>query len=127
MSRLIEYIVVNNSSDIQFFASDIDSNIVATEFFKLKDQVKGEAYATLHVITKDKLNDIKAKATFAISDGFLPKIGSQEFIINSSKKPKKQSNSKIVNKLRNKFKDIKITLANITNIEYFLFKFIRFF
>lgn len=113
-----KYNIANNSSDIQFFASDIDSNIVATEFFKLKDQVKGEAYATLHVITKDKLNDIKAKATFAISDGFLPKIGSQEFIINSSKKPKKQSNSKIVNKLRNKFKDIKITLANITNIDF---------
>ena len=112
------YNIKRHSSDIEFFASDIDSNEVATNFFRLKDQVEGSAFATLHVITKNKLNDIKAKATFAIADGFLPKIGSQEFIINSSKKERKIYNSKIANKLREKFKDIKISLSKITNIDF---------
>ena len=106
-----KYNIKKYSSDIEFFASDIDSNIVATNFFKLKNQIEGSAFATLHFISKDKLNDIKAKATFAMSDGFLPTIGSQEFIVNSSKKPSKSW-------IMNKFKDIKICLSKITNIDF---------
>ena len=105
------YNVKNYSSDIYFFASDIDSDEVATNFLNLKNQVKGSAFATLHLITKNKLNDIKASADFAISDGFLPSIGSQEFIINSSKKPSKSW-------IMNKFKDVKISLSKITNIDF---------
>ncbi len=109
------YNLSNHSSDIEFFASDIDSDEVATNFFKLKNQVEGDAFATLHVITKNKLNDIKAKATFAISDGFLPSIGSREFIINSSKHKAKSKllNNKIVQKL-----NIKLTLSKIINIDF---------
>ncbi len=101
------------SSDIQFFASDIDSNEVVTNFFKLPNQVEGDAFATLHVITKNKLNDIKAKATFAIADGFLPTIGSQEFMINGSKTKKKKKLPKLLSKINFKF-----TLSKISNIDF---------
>lgn len=97
------YNIANHSSNIEFFASDIDSNEVATHIFKLPDQIQGNAFATLHIITKDKFNDIKAKATFAVSNGFLPKIGNQEFMVGKSK---------------NKKHTKKLTLSKITNIDF---------
>ncbi len=106
------YNLANHSSDIQFFASDIDSNKVATEIFKLPNQIQGEAYATLHLITKNKLNDIQAKATFAISDGYLPKIGNQEFVLGSAKAKKKQKPT-LLSKL-----NIKLSLSKIINIDF---------
>jgi len=84
-----KYDMNDYSSDIEFSASDIDSDEVATNFFKLPDLVEGSAYATLHLKTKNKLNDIKADATFAIKDGYLPDIGSREFIIDASKSSRK--------------------------------------
>lgn len=102
-----EYNVKNHSSNMQAFASDIDSNVAATRFFKLKDQIQGIAFATAHLITKNKLNDIKADVVFAIDDGFLPKLGSTEFIINKSK-----------NKDNNKKKKWKFTLSKISNIDF---------
>ena len=62
-----ESTTLNHASDINFYASDIDSNEVVTNIFNLPDQVKGSAYATLHLISKNKLNDILAYATFATS------------------------------------------------------------
>ena len=94
------YNLNNDSSDIQFFASDIDSNDVATHMFKLPNQIEGLAYATLHLITKNKLNYINAKATFAVKDGSLTKIGTREFSIkrkNKNKPAKKYVLSKITN------------------------------
>ena len=76
-----KYNVKSHASDINFYASDIDSNEVVTNIFNLPDQVKGSAYVTLHLISKNKLNDILAYATFAIKDGYLPKLGSKEFIL----------------------------------------------
>ena len=105
------YHVKKHSSDIQFFASDIDSNVVATNFFNLPDQIKGSAFASMHVITKNKLNDVKAEANFAIDEGYLPKIGSTEFMIDNSKKKK--------NSITQKSKDVfKFTLSKITNIDF---------
>lgn len=104
------YNLIEHSSDIHFFASDIDSNEVATRIFNLPNQVQGSAFATLHLLTKNKLNDIKASAMFAIDDGFLPKLGSKEFIISKSKSKKKL---KILN-----FDKIKFSLAKITNIDF---------
>lgn len=104
------YDLIEHSSDIHFFASDIDSNEVATHIFNLPNQVQGSAFATLHLITKNKLNDIKANAMFAIDDGFLPKLGSKEFIISKSKGQKK---IKILN-----FDKIKFSLSKITNIDF---------
>lgn len=90
------------SSNIWFYASDIDSNVVLTEFFHLPNQVEGIAYATLHAITRNKLEDVKAHATFAISDGFMPKIAEREIFIgkkrpDGTKKGHKYTLSKIIN------------------------------
>lgn len=97
------YNISNHSSNIEFFASDIDSNIVMTDFFKLPNHVCGDAFATLHVITKDKLNDVKAFATFAISNGYMPQIANQEFFIGH----KKDGTTKH-----------KVTLSKITNFDF---------
>ena len=101
------YDVKRHNSDIYFFASDIDSNEVATNIFNFKDQINGSAFATLHLKTKDKLNDIKAHATFAISDGYLPQLGSTEFMVGQSQK------HKFLNKIKKSF-----TLSKITNIDF---------
>lgn len=100
------YYLSNYSSNIKFFASDIDSNVVLTEFFHLPNQVKGTAYATLHAITTNKLNDVKAIATFAISDGYMPQIAEKEFFIT-----KKKKDGTIKRK-------IKISLSKITNLDF---------
>ena len=97
------YDVKKHDADIYAFASDIDSNAAATKFFKLKDQVEGIAFATAHLITKNRLNYTKADINFAIDDGFLPKLGSREFIISKSK---------------NKKKKFKFTLDKISNIDF---------
>ena len=107
------YNIKNHSSDIQFFASEIDSDEVATKMFKLPDQIKGEAFATLHIITKNKFNDIKAKATFAIADGYLPKIGTHEFVIKNKENNKPSRISKFIEK-----HNIELSLSKITNIDF---------
>ena len=96
------YDLGHHSSNIWFYASDIDSNVVMTEFFHLPNQVKGTAYATLHAITRDKFNDVKADATFAISDGYMPQIADREIFIgrkraDGKKKGHKYVLSKIIN------------------------------
>ena len=96
------YNLSDYSSNIWFYASDIDSNIVLTEFFHLPNQIEGTAYATLHAIIKNKLSDVKADATFAISDGYMPKIAEREIFIgrkraDGTKKGHKYMLSKIVN------------------------------
>lgn len=75
----------DNSSVIDFKANNIDSNEVADVIFDLPNQVEGIADATLKVKTLDKLADIKANAWFSINDGFLPELGSTEFMFMKSK------------------------------------------
>lgn len=101
------YNIKDKSSDIHFFASDIDSNEVVTNIFKLPNQVQGLAYAKLHLKSKNKLEDIHAHATFAIHEGYMPKLGSTEFIIKKSKRIKLIAVDKI-----------KFTLSKITNIDF---------
>jgi len=105
-----KYNVKKHSSNIHFLASGIDSNEVATKIFNLPNQFEGKGFASLHLITKNKLNDIYAKASFAIEDGFLPKLGSREFIINKSKKRN--------GLLAHIKKPIKFTLSKISNIDF---------
>jgi len=105
-----KYNIKKHASDIYFAASEINSNEVATKMFSLPDQFEGNAYATLHLLTKDKFNDIKANATFAIENGLMPKLGSREFILNKSAKRK--------NPLYYIKKPIKFTLSKITNIDF---------
>lgn len=111
LSAVGKYDIVKHSSDINFLASDIDSNEVATKMFNLPNQIEGLAYATLHVITKDRLNDVNAFATFAVHDGFLPKLGSKEFIVNKSAK----KGRKLLFFLKKPFK---FTLSKISNIDF---------
>lgn len=93
-----QYNIEEHSSIINFSATNIDSNKVADMIFNLPGQISGTASASLHAITKDNLNHIKAKAKFSIKDGYLPKIGSTEFIIKRSKQNKEP--------LKVKFSDI---------------------
>lgn len=104
------YNIAQHSSEMDFCASDIDSNEVVTKIFKLPNQVKGLASATLHLKTKNKLSDIKADAAFMIENGSLPKIGSTEFMFKKTKRMKK---FKFIN-----FEKIKFTLSKITNIDF---------
>jgi len=106
-----KYNIKKHSSDINFLASDIDSNEVATKVFNLPNQFEGTGYATLHMKTKNKLNSIHAHATFAITDGFLPKLGSREIIVNASNRKKKSPLSFIK-------KSFKFTLSKISNIDF---------
>ncbi len=105
-----KYDIKRHNSDIYFSAFEIDSNEVATKMFNLHDYFTGLASASLHLITKNKLNDIKAYATFAIEDGMMPKLGKREIILNKSKKRK--------NPLYYIKKPIKFTLSKITNIDF---------
>jgi hypothetical protein len=105
-----KYNIANHSSHIYFLASDIDSNEVATKVFHLPNQFEGSGYASLELVTKNKFNDIKAHANFAIDDGFLPKLGSREFIINKSTKK-----NSILSKLK---KPLTFTLSKISNIDF---------
>lgn len=93
--------IENKDALIDFFADNIDSNCVATMVFKLPDQIKGTAGAKLQAKINTENQDIKAKASFSIKEGYLPKIGSTEFII----------------KLSNKNKSLKIKLSDIINID----------
>lgn len=105
-----KYDVICHNSDIHFLAAEIDSNEVATKIFNLPNQIEGVGFAKLHLLTKNKLNDIHAHASFAIQDGFLPKLGSKEFIFNRPTKLKK-----VLFFLN---KPIKFTLSKITNIDF---------
>ena len=78
----------NDSSCIDISANGIDSNTAADILFNLPREVEGTANATLHIDTKRKLDDIKAKGKFSIDNGFLPKLGSTEFMIKNNKKIK---------------------------------------
>lgn len=75
----------NNSSDINFYAENIDSNIVADLLFNLPDQIQGTANAFLHAETKNILDDIQAKAEFSIDNGYLNAIADKEFLIRQNK------------------------------------------
>ena len=90
------------TSDVIFTAKNIDSNTVADVIFDLPNQIEGTANATLHAETKDSFDKVKAYATFSLKEGYLPKIGSTEFIIKKS------------NKFR---RPLKFRLSDIINID----------
>lgn len=90
-----QYDFKHKNSDIVFSAKNVDSNIAAALLFNLPGQVEGTADGTLNIITHNKLDDIQAYVTFKINDGFLPKIGSKEFL--SKHNNKKFKISDIIN------------------------------
>lgn len=104
---------------IDFEAENIDSNEVATMVFNLPGQIEGIASAKLHAKIKSDFDEIIANASFSIKDGFLPQIGSTEFIIkraNKSKKPLKVRLSDIINIDLSKSSALKSDLKGILKI-----------
>ena len=92
----------NHSSCIDFTADKIDSNVFADVVLGLPNQISGLASAKLHADTKNKLKDIDAKISFAVDEGYLPTLGSTEFLVKKSAKIKRP---------------LKIKLSDIINID----------
>ncbi|MCD7878397.1 MAG: hypothetical protein LUG16_00515, partial [Candidatus Gastranaerophilales bacterium] len=92
----------SGESEIDFAANNIDSDTVADAIFNMPNQIKGLAGASLKAKMKHNFQDINAHADFYIKEGYLPQLGSTEFIIKKSKKVKRP---------------IKIKLSEITNID----------
>ena len=90
----------NNSSDVTVTAKNIDSAVVADVLFELPEQIEGIANATLKAKTKNGFDNINAYAEFSVKQGYLPKLGSTEFMVKKSrlvKKPFKFRISDVVN------------------------------
>lgn len=78
----------DNSSSVDFVAKNINSNIAADTIFGLHNQIEGIANATLQLYTKNWLDDVQAVVQFSVDNGFLPKIGSTEFMLKNEKRVK---------------------------------------
>ena len=79
---------LDNSSSVDFVAKNINSNIAADTIFGLHNQIEGIANATLQLYTKNWLDDVQAVVQFSVDNGFLPKIGSTEFMLKNEKRVK---------------------------------------
>ena len=75
----------DNSAKMIFEAKNIDSNKVAEMSLNLKDQVEGIAKAKVNLNAKDMFKFLDAHCDFEIKEGFLPKLGDKEFMIENSK------------------------------------------
>ncbi len=121
------YDITTNSSDINFLAQNIDSNLASNMIFNLKDQFQGSANAKMHFRSQNKLKNIEANCAFHIEKGKLTKLTNGEFLVDNSKNSfisriKKYTNIKL-DKLENLESDIKgqfdIKNKEINNIEIF--------
>lgn len=107
------YNVKEKTSDVIFTAKNIDSNTVADVIFDLPNQIEGKANATLHAETKDSFDKVKAYATFSLEEGFLPQIGSTEFMIKKSKKIKHPFKFKLSDIINIDIKNMKALSSNV--------------
>ena len=107
------YNVKEKTSDVIFTAKNIDSNTVADVIFDLPNQIEGIANATLHAETKDSFDKVKAYATFSLKEGYLPKIGSTEFIIRKSKKFPRPLKFKLSDVIKIDMKNMKALSSNL--------------
>ncbi|MBQ3640933.1 hypothetical protein II906_03280, partial [bacterium] len=89
LTAIGHYDIQNHAGEANINANNIDSDTIADMIFNLPNQVKGIAQGTIHIITKKRFNDIKAHTEFTIKDGYLPQLGSTEFLIKHSKRNKK--------------------------------------
>lgn len=92
----------DNSSSVDFVAKNINSNIAADTIFGLHNQIEGIANATLQLYTKNQLEDVQAVVQFSVDNGFLPKIGSTEFMLKNEKRVKLMDIITIDSELKNK-------------------------
>ena len=75
----------NNTSKMTFEAKNINSNKVAEMTLNLQNQVEGIANAKINLEAKDMFRFLDANCIFEIKEGFLPKLGDTEFMMNKSK------------------------------------------
>lgn len=87
------------TSKAVFTADDIDADTAAAALFYLPGQIEGVTDAVLNINTSNGIENKKGHLTFKIKGGYLPELGSTEFIINRSnhKKPLKFQLQNIVN------------------------------
>ncbi len=77
----------NNKAIVDFSADGIDSSVASFQLFNLKEQIKGKMSAKLHVeTTEDKDTFLIGRGTFFVNRGYLPKIGTTQFALKTSKR-----------------------------------------
>ena len=79
------YDFTKNTSKMTFEAKNINSNKVAEATLNLKNQIEGTATAKVNLDAKDMFRFIDANCAFEVKEGFLPKLGDTEFMIENSK------------------------------------------
>jgi hypothetical protein len=79
------YDFTKNKSGMTFEAKNIDSNKAANMMLNLQDQIEGTASAKVNLNAKDMFRYIDAHCDFEVKEGFMPKFGDTEFMINNSK------------------------------------------
>ncbi len=112
------YNINNLSSEINFSAHKINSNKAADIFFNLKDQIEGIADASLNLKSNNNFKDIQGLITFKVEQGYLPKLGSTEFIIKKSKKIKRELKFKISDIINIDIKNMKALASDINGSLY---------
>ncbi len=108
-----KYNIKNQDAEINFSAQNIDSNIVSDVIFNLPNQIQGIADASLNAKFKNGFDDIKAKASFSIRNGYLPQLGSTEFMIKKSRMIKKTIKFKVSDVVNIDIKNMKALSSNL--------------
>ena len=79
------YDFTKNTSKMTFEAQNINSNKVAEATLNLKNQIEGTANAKVNLDAKDMFKFIDANCAFEVKEGFMPKLGDTELMIQNSK------------------------------------------
>ncbi len=74
-----------NISKMTFEAENINSNKVAEMTLNLQDQIEGIARAKVDIDAKDMFKFLNAHCMFEVKEGFMPKLGDKEFMIQDTK------------------------------------------
>ena len=79
------YDFAKDTSNMIFEAKNIDSNKVAEMTLNLQNQIDGIASAKVELKARDMFKFLDAHCAFEVKEGFLPKLGDTEFMIDNSK------------------------------------------
>ena len=79
------YNFIKDASEIAFEAKNINSNKAANMMLNLQNQIEGTANVKVNLKAKHMFRFIDVNTVFEIKEGFLPKLGDTEFMIENSK------------------------------------------
>lgn len=79
------YDFTKNTSKMAFEAKDINSNKAANMMLNLQNQVEGTANAKVDLDAKDMFRYLDIHSSFEIKEGFMPRLGDTEFMVENSK------------------------------------------